>query len=206
MNHVTFGVGIRGIFVWCMDISISDIVLLYFKLMENERYKEITKDELNKRGLHAYSVELNERISAGEIQSAHIIQGSAGTQLTKYKENLLAERIKSTIFQFVYLEVEIPVKEFSDYISLKFNCNYSSLNKLFRRCTGISIHKYVGMQKIEHVKELLIYTELSLEDIAYKLQYSSEVQLTNQFVKVTGVTPAFFRLLRDSGRNKSKNV
>jgi len=83
---------------------------------------------------------------------------------------------------------------------------YTSLNKLFIRSTGISILKYIGMQKIEHVKELLIYTELSLEDIACKLQYSSEVQLTNQFVKVTGVTPAFFRLLRDSGRSKSKNV
>ncbi|HZL08549.1 MAG TPA: hypothetical protein VFC65_01010 [Prolixibacteraceae bacterium] len=81
-----------------------------------------TKNELNKRGLHSNSVKLNERISAGEIQSVNIVPENAGAELTKYKENLHAERIKFTVFQFIYLEVEIPAKEFSDYISLKFNC------------------------------------------------------------------------------------
>jgi AraC-like DNA-binding protein len=103
----------------------------------------------------------------------------------------------------IYLSDNLPKPNYSDYISKKVNHDYNYLSNLFSRLQGITIEKYIIAQKIERVKELLVYDELSLSDIAYKLQYSSVAHLSNQFKKVTGLTLSFFRQLRNTSRRKS---
>jgi AraC-like DNA-binding protein len=106
----------------------------------------------------------------------------------------------------IHISDEISKLNFSEYISKKVNHNYPYLSNLFSGTQGITIEKYLILQKIERVKELLVYGEFSLSDIAYKLQYSSVAHLSNQFKKITGLTPSFFRQLRNNKRRKSKNV
>ncbi|MDP2337310.1 MAG: AraC family transcriptional regulator [Bacteroidota bacterium] len=169
--------------------------------MENDRDIAIEKNRLNKPGLHSNTlelieVELNEKISVEKTQSVCITMKNARIKLKKNKQHLLLERIKTAIYLFIFISDELPKQNFSDYISKNVNRDYNYLSNLFLGREGVTIEEYIIAQKIERVKELLVYTELSLSDIAYKLQYCSDAQLTNQFIKETGVSPAFYRLLR----------
>lgn len=175
--------------------------MLHIRNMESSRCKTVVKTELHKLGLHYKTVdfgqfELKENISLEKWQSIDAALRNAGLQLMNDKKSLLIEKIKAAIYQLIYLADDIPKVKISQYISKKVNHDYSSLSNLFSGMQGITIEKYLIEQKIERVKELMVYGKMSLTDIAFKMQYSSVAHLSNQFRKVTGLTPSIFRQLR----------
>ena len=120
----------------------------------------------------------------------------SGLELLDDKKSILIERIKNVIIELIHYSDEIPKVNYSDYISEKLNYDYTYLANIFSEVNGISIQQFIILHKIERVKELLLYNELNLTEISYKLNYSSVAHLSNQFKKITGLSPSFFRKLK----------
>jgi AraC-like DNA-binding protein len=171
----------------------------------------VVKSELDKLGLH-YSV-----VNLGEVniyetiteEQRSILKAAllkTGLELMDDKKAMLVEKIKNIIIEMVHYSEEVPKTNFSDFLSLKLNYDYTYLANLFSEVTGITVEHYIINHKIERVKELLIYDELNLTEISYKLNYSSVAHLSNQFKKVTGLTPSFFKKLKDKRRNSLEDV
>ena len=165
----------------------------------------VVKSELEKFGLHPVTVilgevELSEEISPDQKEELADRFKDLGFELIDDKKTRLIENIKTSILQQVHYSEE-PLKiTFSEYLSEKFHQDYSSLSKLFSEVQGVTIEQYVITQKIEKVKELLVYDELSLSEIALQLNYSSVSHLSKQFKKVTGLTPTHFKQVREKKR------
>jgi len=165
------------------------------------RCKIVVKSELEKLGLHFTRVELGELETMEELTSEQLdILGVAlqqtGLELMDDKKSILVEKIKAIIIELVhYTDDQIKIN-LSDHISSKLNHNYSYLSNLFSEVKGMTIEKFYLEQKIERVKELLVYDELTLTEIAFKLHYSSVAHLSNQFRKMTGLTPSHFKSLK----------
>ena len=116
------------------------------------------------------------------------------------KKSMLVEKIKRVIIEMVHYADEFPETNFSDFLSEKLNHNYTYLSNLFSEVKGTTIEQFIIMHKIEKVKELIIYDELNLTEIAYKMNYSSVAHLSNQFKKITGLTPSFFKKMKNYRR------
>lgn len=175
------------------------------------RCKMVVKTELEKLGLHYTYVELGETeikesISAAQRNQLDMALKKTGLELMDDKKSLLIEKIKNVIVEVVHYNDEQLKINLSDHLSQKLNHNYTYLANLFSEVTGTTIEKFFIAHKIERVKELLVYDELNLTEIAYKLNYSSVAHLSNQFKKVTGLTPSHFRQLRNKRRNMLENV
>ena len=186
-------------------------MMLQIRNMESDRCIEMVKNELSRLGVNYKMVELGkvevkEIISVEKLQSIDKALRSSGLELMVDQKILIIEKIKDAVHQMIHISDDISKLNFSEYISKKVNHNYPYLSNLFSGTQGITIEKYLILQKIERVKELLVYGEFSLSDIAYKLQYRSVAHLSNQFKKITGLTPSFFRQFRNNKRRKSKNV
>jgi len=171
----------------------------------------IVKSELDKLGLHYGTVELGEvevkeNITPEQLEQLKIVLLKSGLELMDDKKAILIEKIKTIIVEMVHYADELPKTNNSDYISEKLNHDYTYLANLFSEATGITIEHFIIIHKIERVKELLLYDELNLTEISYKLNYSSVAHLSNQFKKVTGLTPTFFKQLRDKRRTTLENV
>jgi AraC-like DNA-binding protein len=165
------------------------------------RCKTIVKAELDKIGIHYVTVELGEvtikqKISSGQHTKLYVALQQSGLELIDDRKNDLIEKLKSAIIDLEQYSDEDLKTSFSDYISLNVNDNFISLNTLFAEIEGITIEKYIIKHKIELVKELLVYDELNLAEIALKMHYSNAAQLSSQFKSITGLTPAHFRQLR----------
>jgi AraC-like DNA-binding protein len=106
----------------------------------------------------------------------------------------------------VHYSDELPKVNYSDYISEKLGYDYTYLANTFSEVKGITIQQYIIIHKIERVKELLIYDELSLTEISYKMHYSSVAHLSNQFKKITGLTPTFFKQLKDKRKQNLEDL
>ena len=170
------------------------------------RCKMVVKDELIKFGVHPKSVELGEVEITEEINSKkkdelNKVLQSFGFELIDDKKSKLIEKIKNTIVELVHYSEDQLTTNFSEHISKKLHHDYNYLSNLFSEVEGTTIEKYLIAQKIEKVKELLKYDELSLSEIADRLGYSSVAYLSNQFKKVTGLTPSYFK---QRGENKRK--
>lgn len=178
---------------------------LYIKNMVCNRCIMVVKSELEKLGLHPVTVLLGEVELKKEITPAqkeelreHFLK--LGFELIDDKKTRLIENIKTSILERVHYKDE-PLKiTFSEYLSEKFHQDYSALSKLFSEIQGMTIEQYVITQKIERVKELLVYDELSLSEIALQLNYSSVSHLSKQFKKVTGLTPTHFKQVKENKR------
>jgi YesN/AraC family two-component response regulator len=173
---------------------------LQIRNMESSRCIAMVKNELDKLGVCPKKVDLGEvevtkKLSEEKIHLIDIALKQAGFELIINKNNRIIEKTKAAIQEWIYLSNDPPKPNFSQYISNKINHDYNSLSNLFSGVQGVTIEKYIIAQKIERVKELLVYDKLSLSDIAYKMQYSSVAHLSNQFKKVTGLTPSFFKLI-----------
>ena len=165
------------------------------------RCKMVVKAELDKLGLHYTKVELGEvevmeTISNEQRNQLKYSLLQSGLELMDDQKSILIERIKNAIAELVYND-DLPKTNFSDYISNKLRHDYTYLANLFSEVTGVTIEHYIIVYKIERVKELLLYDELNLTEIAYKLNYSSVAHLSNQFKKVTGLTPIYFKNLKN---------
>lgn len=174
---------------------------LIIKNMVSLRCKMIVKSELENLGLSFTHIELGEvqlthEPSALKYQKLKTALLAYGLELIENKKSVLIEKIKNVIVEMVHYSDELPVTNFSDYLSKKLDYDYHYLSNLFSEVKGITIERYIIAHKIERVKELLVYDELPLKQIADKLHYSSVAHLCNQFKKVTGLTPTFFKTMK----------
>jgi AraC-like DNA-binding protein len=165
------------------------------------------KDELQNLGLNCASVELGMVEVQGDITKQQLETFSerlkmGGLELLDDKKSILVEQIKNVIIEMVHHSDELPNVNDSDYISEKLGYDYTYLSNTFSEVKGITIQQYIIQHKIERVKELLLYDELNLTEIAWQLHYSSVAHLSNQFKKVTGLTPTYFKELKEKrGKN-----
>jgi len=165
----------------------------------------VVKSELEKLGLHYTSVELGEAEIIEEISTEHLRRldvglKKTGLELMDDKKSILVEKIKTTIIELVHYTDEQIKVNLSDFLSEKLGYDYTYLANLFSEVRGITIEKFFLSHKIEKVKELLVYDELNLTEIAHRLHYSSVAHLSNQFKKKTGLTPSHFKKLRNKRR------
>jgi AraC-like DNA-binding protein len=165
----------------------------------------VVKSELEKLGLHHTMVELGEveimeDIPKPQLRKLNIALKKSGLELMDDNKTILVERIKTIIIELVHYNDEQIKINLSDYLSEKLNHNYTYLSNLFSDVKGKTIEKFYLTNKIERVKELLVYDELNLTEIAYKLHYSSVAHLSNQFKKMTGLTPSHFKNLKHKRR------
>ncbi|MBK8983671.1 MAG: helix-turn-helix transcriptional regulator [Ignavibacteria bacterium] len=175
---------------------------LYIKYMVSIRCKMIVKSELQKMGLHFSRVDLGEveileqitQLQRDKLKSALI---KFGLELMDDKKSILIEKIKNVIVELIHYTDEPPKINFSEYLSSKLNYDYTYLSNLFTEVQGTTIEKFIIHHKIERVKELIVYDELNLSEIAFKLHYSSVGHLSNQFKKITGLTPSHFKKLKE---------
>jgi AraC-like DNA-binding protein len=184
---------------------------LYIKYMVSIRCKLVVKSELDKLGLHygvvdLGEVEILENLTDEQRDQLRIMLLKSGLELMDDKKAILVDKIKNVIIEMVHYEDELPKTNFSDYLSEKLNYNYTYLASLFSETKGITIEKFMILHKIEKVKELLLYDELTLSEIAWKLHYSSVAHLSNQFKRITGLTPTFFKALKDKRRSTLENL
>jgi AraC-like DNA-binding protein len=179
--------------------------------MVSIRCKMLVKSELEKLGLHYRSVELGEAeieedISPTQRAELHQALKRSGIELMDDKKSILIERIKKVVVELVHYSEEPLTINFSDYLSQKLSHNYTYLANLFSESQGITIEHFLIVHKIERVKELIIYNELNITEIAYKMHYSSTAHLSNQFKKITGLTPTFFKALRVKKRSALEDL
>jgi AraC-like DNA-binding protein len=120
-----------------------------------------------------------------------------GLELLDDKRKIIIEKIKSVIIEMIHYSNEIPKVNYSDYISEKLGYDYTYLANTFSEVKGITIQHFIILNKIEKVKELLLYDELNLTEISFKLHYSSVSHLSNQFKKITGLTPSYYKKLKE---------
>ena len=169
------------------------------------------KEELKKLGLHFIIVDMGvvdilENITDTQRKQIRIELLKSGLELMDDKKAMMIEKIKNTILEMIYNKDELPGINFSDYLSEKLDCDYAYLANLFSEVQGITIGKFIISHKIERVKELIIYDELDLTEIAWKLSYSSVAHLSNQFKKFTGLSPSHFRELNNKKRELTEEV
>lgn len=170
--------------------------------MVSIRCKMAVKAELEKLGLHFAKVSLGEVDIKEDITLDQYAQLKkellkSGLELMDDKKAILIQKIKNVIIDMIHYSDEPMDINFSDYISKKTNYDYTYLANLFSEVTGITIEHYIIAHKVERVKELLLYDEHNLTEIAYMLNYSSVAHLSSQFKKVTGLTPSYFRKLKN---------
>ncbi|MAO64164.1 MAG: AraC family transcriptional regulator [Balneola sp.] len=170
--------------------------------MVSLRCKMFVKNELDKLGINCASVELGfveiqDDITEEQRKAFEEALIKGGLELLDNKKHILVEKIKSIIVEMIHYSDEFPTVNDSDFISEKLGYEYTYLSNTFSEVKGITIQQYIIQHKIERVKELLLYDELTLTEIAYKLNYSSVSHLSNQFKKITGLTPTYFKTLKE---------
>lgn len=173
--------------------------------MVSLRCKMMVKEELRKLDLHFIVVDLGEveiMENITEEQREQLKTGLflIGLELMDDKRAILIQRIKNVIIEMVHHTDEMPNVNFSTYLSEKLSYDYTYMANLFSDVQGTTIEQFIILHKIERIKELIIYNELNLTEISYKMNYSSVAHLSNQFKKMTGLTPSHFKLLKDKRR------
>jgi len=169
------------------------------------------KEELKKLGMKYVFVDLGvvevmEDITPEqrELLKANLLK--SGLELLDDKRSILIEKIKNVITELIHYSDELPRVNYSDYISKKLGYDYTYLSNIFSEVKGTTIQQFIIINKIERVKELLLYDELNLTEIAYKLHYSSVAHLSNQFKKITGLSPSFFKQLKQKRKGNLENL
>lgn len=178
---------------------------LFIKNMVCQRCKMVVKSELDKLGLHHIMIELGEAEIMEDLPEAQakLLDSSLreyGLELMNDRQTIIVEMIKTTIVDLIHSDQSQIRINLSDHLSEKLNHNYAYLSNLFSKIKGTTIEKFYLSHKIERVKELLIYDDLNLTEIAYKMHFSSVAHLSNQFKKMTGLTPSQFKNLRNKNR------
>lgn len=169
------------------------------------------KEELKKLGLHFIvvdlgEVEIMENLSDEQREQVKIILFNAGFELMDDKRAVLIERIKNTIIKMVH-HTDAPIKtNFSVFLSEKLNYDYTYMANLFSEVQGITIEQFIISHKVERIKELIIYGEETITEIAWRMNYSSVAHLSNQFKKATGLSPSHFKQLKDKRRSPIEYV
>ncbi len=173
--------------------------------MVSNRCKIAVKKELQKLGLHYIVVDLGEieimeNLTPSQREKLKTGLSRSGLELMDNKRAILIERIINAIVNMVHHSEEVPKVNYSDFLSEKLDYDYTHLANIFSEVKGMSIQQFIIINKIERVKELMLYEELNLTEISYKMHYSSVAHLSNQFKKVTGFSPSHFKRLKNQKR------
>jgi len=184
---------------------------IYIENMVSNRCKMVVREELKKLGLHFIFVELGEievmeNISEEKKGILKMELRKSGLELLDDLNAILIENIKNTIIELIYKTDDLLKINYNNYLSEKFKMNYNYLSDLFVNIQGIKINQYILNHKIERIKEMIIYDELSILEIAQKLNFSNIADLYVQFKKATGLSPYNFKLLRVKKSNIIENV
>lgn len=169
--------------------------------MVSLRCKMMVRDEIDQLGLknavvNLGTVDLPDGISDDQLQIFRLQLARLGLELLDDKKSILIEKIKNTITEMIHSADEQPKENYSEYLSEKLGYDYTYLSNVFSEVNGYTIQHFIIINKIEKVKELLLYNELNLTEIAYKLNYSSGAHLSYQFKKITGLAPSFYKNLK----------
>jgi len=179
--------------------------------MVSARCKMAVKEELKKLGVHFVVVDLGE-VETMEDLSLVQLEGlkagllSSGLELMDDKRGILIEKIKNTIIEMIHHSDEVVKTNFSDYLSEKLKYDYTYLSNIFSEVQGTTIAQFIIAHKIERIKELMMYDELNITEIAWKMNYSSVAHLSNQFKKMTGLSPSQFKQLKDHKRSLIEDI
>lgn len=175
------------------------------------RCQIVVKSELEKLGLKYVNVKIGEadiieNILPEQLEQLDIALRKSGLLLMDNKKSVLVEKIKAAIIELVHYSEEQIKVNLSDFLSEKLNYDYTYLANLFSEVKGVTIEKFYLTHKIEKVKELIVYDELNITEIAYMMHYSSVAHLSNQFKKFTGLTPSHFKKLKNKRRSTLEDV
>ncbi|TVQ86242.1 MAG: AraC family transcriptional regulator [Bacteroidetes bacterium] len=184
---------------------------IFIKHMVSQRCKMKVKEELNRLGIDYLSIdlgilELTNNLTPEQHERLKENLINSGLELLEDKKTIVVERIKNVITKMIHESEELPKVNYSDYISEQLDYDYTYLSNIFTEVKGITIQQYIINNKIERVKELLLYDELNLTEISYMLQYSSVAHLSNQFRKTTGLSPSFFKQLKLKRKENLENL
>lgn len=179
--------------------------------MVSLRCKNIVQEEMKNLGLRYIvldlgMVEVLEDITPEQRDQLKKNLLQSGLELLDDKKSILIEKIKNVIVKMIHYSDELPKVNYSDYISEKLDHNYTYLSNTFSEVKGITIQQFIIIHKIERVKELLLYDELTLTQISYQLHYSSVAHLSNQFKKVTGLSPSFYKQMKHKRKGNLENM
>jgi AraC-like DNA-binding protein len=179
--------------------------------MVSARCKAVVKDELKRLGLHFIvvdlgEVEIMETLSTEDWLELKSVLLHNGLELMDDKRAILIEQIKNVIIEMVHHSNELIKVNFSDYLSEKLKHDYTYMANLFSEVQGSTIEHFIISHKIERIKELIIYDEMNITEIAWKMNYSSVAHLSNQFKKMTGLSPSHFKKLKDKRRSQIEDI
>lgn len=179
--------------------------------MVSNRCKMAVKEILSALGLHFIVVDLGEvdimeNISLEQREQLKLVLHIAGLELMDDKRAILIEKIKNAVVEMVHHADEMIKTNFSDFLSEKLNHNYTYLANLFSEVQGMTIEQFIIAHKIERIKELIIYDEMNITEIAWKMNYSSVAHLSNQFKKATGLSPSHFKQLKVRKRSPIEEI
>lgn len=179
---------------------------LSIKNMVCQRCILVVKQELEKNGLTAETIQLGEITFKDELSDDQIAQLKIGMTIHGFevlddKKAMIIEKVKNIIVTIIHSPDDVDIKRnFSDIIAQQIPIDYNYISSIFSSTEGTTIEQFIILQRIERVKELLVYNELSLSEISYKLGYSNVQHLSNQFKKITGLTPSHFKLIKENKR------
>lgn len=179
--------------------------------MVSLRCKMAVKEVLRSLGLHFIVVDLGE-VDIMESLSIEMKEKlkkallDTGLELMDDRKAILIEKIQQVIIEMVHYAEELPLVNYSNYISEKLNHDYTYLSNIFSEVKGITIQQFIIVHKIERIKELIIYDEMNITEIAWKMNYSSVAHLSNQFKKITGLSPSHFKKLKDKRRSPIEDI
>ena len=176
--------------------------------MVSRRCRMVVQDEMKKIGIRYVNVdlgvvEISEDLTQKQLEQLRVNLLRWGLELLDDKKEILVERLKNLIIEMIHYSDDIPKVNNSEYLSEKLGYDYAYLSSIFSEIKGITLQQFIINHKIEKIKELLLYNELNLSEISYKLHYSSVAHLSNQFKKITGITPSFYRQLK---QNRTQNL
>ena len=171
---------------------------IHIKHMVSQRCKIVVMQELKKLGLNYITVDLgvvnlSTHLTQEQNLQLKVALAKSGLELIENRKDVVIEQIKTAVIESIYYsenKLKIP---FSTYLSNKLNLNYTYLSNIFTESQGFTIGHFIIMHKIEHVKELIQYNELTFSEIAFKMHYSSIGHLSNQFKEITGTTLSFYK-------------
>ena len=179
--------------------------------MVSLRCKIAVKQELLKLGFQYLVVDLGtvqilEEPSQQQLEELKENLSNLGLELLNDRKSIIVERIKNVIIEMIRFSDDMPKTTYSEYISKQLHLDYKYISNLFTEVKGITIQQFIIIHKIELVKELLLYNELTLTEISYKLHYSSVAHLSNQFKKTTGLSPSYFKQRGNQRQSNLENL
>lgn len=179
--------------------------------MVSNRCKMILRIELDKIGipfsnLELGSVQIFKMLSAKQQSELKTALHNSGLELIEEPKAILVEKIKNVIVEMIHYNNNLPKSNFSEYLSSKLDYDYTYLSNLFSEKIGATIEQFIILNKIERAKELILYNEHSLTEIADILHYSSVSHLSNQFKKITGISPSSFKKLKNKALNNLESL